>query len=144
MRKEYLLTFRYPVHESHQGPESLKGHSIKTGFTSHYVLVHKHGSALTEPKESMFLYQYTFSISYWTHNLADFYDEIVVHEESQIVPAFILKLEIDSCKDMVWIIIILLINDCLVFYFIIINTFRPVTLTKWINVRERNVSQNIP
>jgi hypothetical protein len=43
------LTDRYPVFESYMGPKSLKGEHIKSGFTSHYVVVQNHGFTFPEP-----------------------------------------------------------------------------------------------
>lgn len=74
----------YPVCESHVGSESLKGEHIKAGFSSHYIVVQKHGFTFPSP------------VSADTNT----YDEIVIDQEAQIVPAFILKINHDSAKEM--------------------------------------------
>lgn len=70
----------FPVTENHKGDKSLMGTPIKTGYNSHLVLTAKDGTI---------------------HNLGDeqgiVCDEIVVGQESQILPAFIIRLDYDSC-----------------------------------------------
>uniref|UniRef100_A0A6B2KZX8 EGF-like domain-containing protein n=1 Tax=Arcella intermedia TaxID=1963864 RepID=A0A6B2KZX8_9EUKA len=64
----------YPVTENPKSPESLAGSPIKTGYQSHYVRVKNGGGMpITKPRETRF-------------------DEIVIGQESAIVPAFILKI----------------------------------------------------
>jgi len=66
----------YPTSEQHKGPKSLAGKPLRTpGYNSHYVLTRTDGFALSDPSES------------------PFYDEIVLPEECQVVPAFIVLLE---------------------------------------------------
>jgi len=66
----------YPTCEQHKGPESLAGKPLRTpGYNSHYVLTKKDGFALANPSEN------------------PFYDEIVVAEEAQVAPAFIIELQ---------------------------------------------------
>jgi len=66
----------YPTSEQHKGPNSLAGKPLKTpGYNSHYVLTRTDGFALSNPTES------------------PFYDEIVLPEECQVVPAFIVILD---------------------------------------------------
>eukprot|EP01126_Amoeba_proteus_P066507 TRINITY_DN9632_c0_g1_i7.p1 TRINITY_DN9632_c0_g1~~TRINITY_DN9632_c0_g1_i7.p1 ORF type:complete len:321 (-),score=61.73 TRINITY_DN9632_c0_g1_i7:230-1192(-) len=62
----------YPVIEGPNDEASLKGCAIKVGYTAHYVNVTLSG--LPSPIED------------------EFYDELVVNQESQITPALILKL----------------------------------------------------
>jgi len=60
----------YPVIEKHSGPHSIEGTAIKSGFNSHYVVTNKTGEAITQPDTETF-------------------NEIVVPQEAQIVPAFL-------------------------------------------------------
>lgn len=69
----------YPVIEDHRAIDSLLGAAIKPGYSSHYVITNKSGEALQAPQNH-------------------FYDELVVGQESQITPAFIFEIEIDSIK----------------------------------------------
>lgn len=71
----------FPVTEDHKGPKSLKGRAIKAGYNSHVVLTNKRGAVYDEK------------------DLQDdvVCDEIVVAQESQILPAFIVELDIISC-----------------------------------------------
>jgi len=62
----------YPVTEHHEGAESLMGTATKSGFNSHYVVTDKKGQATTKPTQS------------------ELFNEIVINQEAQIVPAFIL------------------------------------------------------
>lgn len=73
----------YPVFESHTGPDKLCGQQLKGGFTSHYVCVYKHGSVLEGPVDTAF------------------YDEIVISQEAQIVPAFIVKINKETALEQV-------------------------------------------
>jgi len=66
----------YPTCEQHKGPESLAGKPLRTpGYNSHYVLTKKDGFAVTNPADNQF------------------YDEVVVPEECQVAPAFIIELQ---------------------------------------------------
>jgi len=63
----------YPTCEQHKGPASLAGKPLRTpGYNAHYVLTKKDGFAVTQKGES------------------PMYDELVVPEESQVAPAFII------------------------------------------------------
>jgi len=66
----------YPVTEHHLGSKSLLGSALKPGFNSHYVLTNKDGH----------IYDGNGEIC----------DEIIVTQSSQILPAFIIELEIES------------------------------------------------
>jgi len=61
----------YPVVEDHKGKGSLLGKPLLPGYNSHYVLTNKNGFVCTD-----------FRVQYFT--------EIVVEQESQIIPAYIL------------------------------------------------------
>eukprot|EP01126_Amoeba_proteus_P038687 TRINITY_DN4045_c0_g2_i10.p1 TRINITY_DN4045_c0_g2~~TRINITY_DN4045_c0_g2_i10.p1 ORF type:complete len:266 (+),score=40.88 TRINITY_DN4045_c0_g2_i10:220-1017(+) len=63
----------YPVIESPKGSQPLTGTALKTGYNSHYICVNRDGSVCE--KSSM----------------SDHYDELVIEQESQITPAFILQ-----------------------------------------------------
>lgn len=66
----------YPVTEDHKGSKSLLGTALKSGYNSHYIMTNKDG----------FIY-----------DKGDICDEIVVSQESQILPAFIITLDPESC-----------------------------------------------
>eukprot|EP01125_Pyxidicula_operculata_P020486 TRINITY_DN7584_c0_g1_i1.p1 TRINITY_DN7584_c0_g1~~TRINITY_DN7584_c0_g1_i1.p1 ORF type:complete len:1741 (-),score=240.11 TRINITY_DN7584_c0_g1_i1:66-5117(-) len=66
----------YPTIEDRNGPNSLLGKPIKPGYQSHYVLTNRSGSPCTQEKES-----------------GKFYDELVIPQESQIVPVFLLEID---------------------------------------------------
>jgi len=70
-----LLGEVYPVREQHIAEDSLIGRSIMPGYNSHYVCTTASGVCCP--------------------TLADFkncYDEVIVAQEAQIIPAFFLKL----------------------------------------------------
>jgi Leucine-rich repeat (LRR) protein len=70
----------YPVTEDHRGSNSLSGAAIKSSYNSHFVLTNKDGTV--------------------TNNFDGIIcDEIVVGQESQILPAFIIELDVDSCLE---------------------------------------------
>lgn len=69
----------FPVSEDHKGPKSLKGAAIKSGYNSHLVLTNKEGVIYQESRDETLC------------------DEIVISQESQILPAFIIELEVESC-----------------------------------------------
>ena len=64
----------YPVIENHKSPETLMGAATKSGYQSHYVLTQKDGQVSQKPP---------------------FYDEIVLSQESQVVPIYIVKIPRD-------------------------------------------------
>jgi hypothetical protein len=66
----------YAVTECHKGPKSLMGSSLKSGYNSHYVLTNKDGHV---------------------YDKGEICDELVIGQESQILPSFIIKLDHDSC-----------------------------------------------
>lgn len=69
----------YPVTENHAGPHSLLGSAIKTGYSSHYIVTQQNGETFTSvPQEGPD---------------AEIYDEIVIAQESQIAPAFLIHLD---------------------------------------------------
>lgn len=70
----------FPVTENHKGDKSLLGTPIKTGYNSHLVLTAKNGT-----------------IHYLGDDQGIVCDEIVVGQESQILPAFIIRLDYESC-----------------------------------------------
>jgi len=69
----------YPVTESHKNEVSLLGAAIKSGYQSHYVLTHKNGDVLDVEQPAH-------------------YDEVVISQESQVVPIYLLKLPSDLIK----------------------------------------------
>jgi len=65
------------VTESHKGSDSLLGAATKGGFNSHFAVVGRLGLiAINEDYEQI-----------------DIFDEIVIPQEAQIVPAFIVSLD---------------------------------------------------
>jgi len=64
----------YPTIEDHRGPNSLLGGPIKAGFNSHFIVASRDGRCLTTSQDEM-------------------YNELVVPQESQVVPAFIFTVE---------------------------------------------------
>ncbi len=70
----------FPVTEDHKGSKSLLGKPLTSGYNSHLVMTNKDGN----------IYKYDTG-----DNIIC--DEIVVGQESQILPAFIISLDLDSC-----------------------------------------------
>jgi len=72
----------YPVLEDHKGKNSLMGLAIKAreGYNSHYVITKQDGNVFQEIGER------------------PVYDELVIDQESQVTPAFVLQLSTDSQK----------------------------------------------
>ena len=68
----------YPVTEEHDGKNSLMGLPIKNSYNSHFVLTAKNGHV-------------------YNNNSDVICDEIVIGQESQILPAFIIALNVESC-----------------------------------------------
>eukprot|EP01126_Amoeba_proteus_P032796 TRINITY_DN3202_c0_g1_i12.p1 TRINITY_DN3202_c0_g1~~TRINITY_DN3202_c0_g1_i12.p1 ORF type:complete len:1533 (-),score=260.60 TRINITY_DN3202_c0_g1_i12:146-4744(-) len=64
----------FPVTEHQTSPESLVGTAIKSGYNSHYVLTQKNGTPLKK-------------------RTTRFYDELVIGQEAQICPAYVVKLK---------------------------------------------------
>eukprot|EP01126_Amoeba_proteus_P063176 TRINITY_DN8678_c0_g1_i3.p1 TRINITY_DN8678_c0_g1~~TRINITY_DN8678_c0_g1_i3.p1 ORF type:complete len:618 (+),score=99.89 TRINITY_DN8678_c0_g1_i3:555-2408(+) len=63
----------YPVVEDHHGSESLEGKPLCAGHQSNYVLTNKAGDV-------------------WQNDNHPFYDEIVIVQESQVVPIYLLEI----------------------------------------------------
>ena len=70
----------FPVTEPHNASNSLKGQALKSGYNSHLVLTGRDGFIYEERNNDIIC------------------DEIVVNQESQILPAFLIELDIESCK----------------------------------------------
>lgn len=68
----------WPTTEEHDGPRSLKGMALKSGYNSHIVRTNKRGTIYHDQDDVLC-------------------DEMVVNQESQILPAFIIELSVDSC-----------------------------------------------
>jgi len=64
----------YPVTESKAGPNSLLGKPLTRGYHSHYVHTSRNGEVLEKFNEN-------------------FHDELVVNQESQVLPIFLLVLD---------------------------------------------------
>jgi len=67
----------YPVIEDHDASVNLMGGALKSGHQSHYVVVGRQGRIATEAE--------------WGRN--DVYDEVVVTQETQIAPVYILEID---------------------------------------------------
>jgi len=65
----------YPVIESPKGQGTFNGQSIQGGYNSHFVVTRKNGFPPSKQPKS-----------------GSFYDEIVIPQEPQIMPAFLLSL----------------------------------------------------
>lgn len=71
----------YPVTEDHKGPKSLLGKGLRSGYNSHFVITTNDGYVYDQSKYSIL-------------NTMDApCNEIVVGQESQILPAFIICLD---------------------------------------------------
>jgi len=66
----------FPVSEHHKGSSSLLGQAIKAGYNSHYVVAEKNGFVPSSIAQD-----------------SELYDELVVSQEGQIAPAFIVHLD---------------------------------------------------
>jgi len=67
----------FPVTEDHLGPSSLMNFPLKAGFHSHYVLTNKDGHIY--------------------NGKGEINNELVVSQESQVLPSYIISLEPESC-----------------------------------------------
>jgi len=75
----YLLPGNvYPVIEEVDGPDTLLGSAIKSGYNSHFIVTDKKGVCVPNSDN---------------HDEGELFNELVVPQESQIVPAFIFELE---------------------------------------------------
>jgi len=70
----------FPVTENPTGPSKLVGTPLKTGYQSHYVVTTSSGLPVKTPSQNCF-------------------DELVINQEAQVVPAFILKLDISNLNE---------------------------------------------
>jgi len=70
----------YPVIEAHSGPNSLKGTAIQGRTNSHFVVTNRHGECIQDTRTDE----------------RECFNEIVVGQESQIVPAFLLAVSQDN------------------------------------------------
>lgn len=73
-----VLGHIFPVDENHKGEKSLMGSSIRSGYSSHYVLTNTDGNVYQEGD-------------------GEICDEIVVAQESQLCPSFIIRLDPMEC-----------------------------------------------
>jgi len=73
----------YPVTESPNGPNSIAGTTLKPGYQSHYVSVNARGF----PHEAPTNY--------------DLFDEIVINQEAQVAPAYLLYLDRHSFSKLI-------------------------------------------
>jgi len=74
----------YPVIENPRQKDNLIGKGVKGGFNCHYVLCNKDGMVISADE------------GYTKENI---FNEFVIHQESQIVPAFIIDLNSDNFKE---------------------------------------------
>jgi len=66
----------YPVIEKATEPSSLMGTPLKAGYQSHYVSTKKDGTPCEKPRSA-----------------GKFFDELVINQETQVVPAYIVHFE---------------------------------------------------
>jgi len=71
----------YPVVENPKEVDSLLASAIKPGYNSHYVLTCRNGMVITQIETETF------------------YDELVVDQESQVLPAYILVLDHNNIRN---------------------------------------------
>jgi len=71
----------YPVVEHHRSAQSLLGKPMQGGYNSHYVVTNKNGSCIDKRQHD-----------------GTFYDEIVIPNENQIVPAFVFEIDPSNFK----------------------------------------------
>eukprot|EP01127_Copromyxa_protea_P004429 TRINITY_DN14290_c0_g1_i1.p1 TRINITY_DN14290_c0_g1~~TRINITY_DN14290_c0_g1_i1.p1 ORF type:complete len:1255 (-),score=211.77 TRINITY_DN14290_c0_g1_i1:59-3427(-) len=69
-----------PVNQHHQASNSLIGKPIVSGYNSHYIVVKPDGEVPKEATDSRL------------------YDEVVVAQEAQIVPAYVIRLKQSECS----------------------------------------------
>eukprot|EP01126_Amoeba_proteus_P048719 TRINITY_DN5652_c0_g1_i7.p1 TRINITY_DN5652_c0_g1~~TRINITY_DN5652_c0_g1_i7.p1 ORF type:complete len:321 (+),score=61.90 TRINITY_DN5652_c0_g1_i7:897-1859(+) len=76
----------YPVTEQHNGPNALTGTAMKNGHQSHYVVTSYDGliSPVVEQQPNV------------AEN--DIFDEIVISQESQILPSFVLYVDLKASR----------------------------------------------
>ena len=72
--KNQFYFFESPTFNSKQSPISLLGKPVKSGYQSNYVLTNKDGEILPNPEKTG----------------QTGFDEIVISQESQVVPIYIL------------------------------------------------------
>jgi len=76
----------YPVVEKIFSSENFRGKPLVTGFQSHYVVVHKAGDPV--------------SVGDYETGIKT-YDELVIEQESQIVPIFLLKVRLQNMSELI-------------------------------------------
>eukprot|EP01127_Copromyxa_protea_P008198 TRINITY_DN1870_c0_g3_i3.p1 TRINITY_DN1870_c0_g3~~TRINITY_DN1870_c0_g3_i3.p1 ORF type:complete len:1112 (-),score=161.38 TRINITY_DN1870_c0_g3_i3:46-3381(-) len=77
----FLISFSFPgnifpVIEEHDGPQTLLGQALRSGYQSNYVLTNKEGFIEKDPLGAQ-----------------SYYDEVVLSGESQVVPAYLICLD---------------------------------------------------
>jgi len=72
----------YPVKEHHRAEDSLMGRPMQGGYNSHYVITDKNGNCIEKQRDGIF------------------YDEVVIPNENQIVPAFIFEIDQSNFKEL--------------------------------------------
>ena len=75
----------YPVIEKHTDENSLMGAAFKNKYNSHYVVTDRQGVCVKEESEGDFVF-----------------NEIVIPQEAQIVPAFIFDIAVESLNAVNW------------------------------------------
>jgi len=72
----------YPVTEHPKEVNNIIGQALKSGFQSHYVVTSKAGYPIQHPTEKC-------------------YDELVISQEAQVVPVFILVIDKSNIQELV-------------------------------------------
>ncbi len=83
--------------EDHKGPNSFTGSALKSGYASHFIVTKKDGNVYNYDRDSDFQCNGKSLVSFF---FVPFYSkniEIVVGQESQILPTFLIKLNIEDC-----------------------------------------------
>jgi len=77
----------FPTTESHTGPKSLLGSVLKAGYNSHYIGLKANGCVPNYDSEEL-------------DSLPFLYDEIVVGQEPQITPVYVLRIDTKNMSTM--------------------------------------------
>jgi len=73
----------YPVTEHYKGEQSLLGTALKSGYQSHYVITSLDGAPTQKQMDK------------------DYYDELVIDQQSQVLPVFLLTIDPSNFSQLV-------------------------------------------
>jgi hypothetical protein len=99
----FFLISAYPETEAHDQNQTLMGAALQNGYQSHYVVTNRAGSTLNPPKPQGHSCLGIASDSDWSGTDTAF-DEVVIGQEAQIAPLYIIEVERDNLQDVgrVW------------------------------------------